>query len=123
MAITQPILAGNTLAYPDAESGHVKTPMYRGGVLEMADGTQITDLVQASAKNTIKLKWSTLTAAELATLLTAWAAVKASSGSYTDVDGVVYTVTLDGLGELPTTSRLVAGGLVRYATELKLREV
>ena len=122
MAITQPVLASNTLAYPDAEEGHVKTLQYRGGVSIMADGTQVTDLVQTGAKVLVKLKWSTLTATELSTLLTAVAAVKATSGAYTDLDGVAYTVTLDGMGEVAQTSRLVAGGVVRYATEIKLRE-
>ena len=122
MAITQPILSGNTLAYPDAEGGHVKTTSYRGGVSMMADGTQVTDLVAATAKRSVKLKWSTLTSAELATLLTAFEAVKAAAAAYTDLDAAVFNVTLDGMYELATTSRLTAGGVVRYATELKLRE-
>ena len=88
----------------------------------MADGTQVTDLVAATAKRSVKLKWSTLTSSELATLLTAYEAVKAEAAAYTDLDAVVFNVTLDGMYELATTSRLTAGGVVRYATELKLRE-
>jgi len=119
---TQPVLASNTLPWPDAVGGHTVTRSYRGGVAIMASGAQVTDLVQTGEKHVIKLKWSAITSSELSTLLTAVAAVKNTSASYTDLTGTSYTVTLDGAYEVTYSSRLVAGGVIRYATELHLRE-
>ncbi|MEI2610873.1 MAG: hypothetical protein V9G20_19760 [Candidatus Promineifilaceae bacterium] len=46
-----------------------------------------TDLVNTSAKLRWELGWDWLTSAQVATLKTAVDAVKASSGTFVDVDG------------------------------------
>ena len=61
----------------------------------MADGTLVTDLVNANAKRVFTLSWTALTDAQRATLETAYAAIKDTSATYVDISGTSYTVTLD----------------------------
>ena len=122
MALTTPVLAGTTLTVP---SGYTQTVGYRGGRQLMADGTLVTDLVNTSAKRVFELSWNALTDAQKSSLETAHAAIKDTSGSYTDISGTSYTVTLDeGGGDLEFEAKHVGNGAaVRWGVTLTLRQV
>lgn len=124
MAISVPTLGGQTIftgVYPNKYRQYVG---YRGGTSIMADGTLTTDLVNASAKLRWEIGWDWLTAAQVATLKTAVDAVKASSGTFVDVDGTSYTVTLDeNFLEVEIEMKKVAGNNQRFAATIKLRQV
>lgn len=123
MAVSAPVLAGQTLATPKE---YKRGRTYRGGRQVMASGALVTDLVSTTAKHRWELSWGLLTDAQYTTLRTAYDAIKDASGSYTDVDGTVYTVTLDeGFDELENEAVKIAGnGNVRWRVPaLKLREV
>ena len=121
MAISAPVLASNTLAVPNR---YKQYSGYRGGTSIMADGSMTTDLVSTTAKLRWEIGWDWLTSAQVATLKTAVDAVKNTSGTFVDVDGTSYTVTLDdGFLELEFEMKKVAGNNQRYATTIKLRQV
>jgi len=123
MAATQPILAGTALAHPTVPGGFSETLSFRGKTIEKADGTQSTDLVQSGVKRTFVLKWEMLSSTEKADLITAFTAIKSSSGSFTAPDSSVYTVTRDGDAELDFEYVRSAGGAFGYNCSLALREV
>jgi len=124
MAISVPTLGGQTIftgVYPNKYRQYAG---YRGGTSIMADGTLSTDLVNTSAKLRWELGWDWLTSAQVATLKTAVDAVKASSGTFVDVDGTSYTVTLDeNFLELEIEMKKIAGNNQRFSTTIKLRQV
>ncbi len=124
MAISVPTLGGQTIftgVYPNKYRQYAG---YRGGTSTMADGTLSTDLVNTSAKLRWELGWDWLTSAQVATLKTAVDAVKASSGTFVDVDGTSYTVTLDeNFLELEIEMKKIAGNNQRFSTTIKLRQV
>lgn len=116
---TQPTLAGSTLAHP---STYRESVLYRGGRRIMADGSQVTDLVNSNAKRRFHIEWASLTAGERTTLETAYAAVKNTTGSFKTPDNNTYTVTLDGDAELEFEYILLPDGSFRYTASLDLRE-
>lgn len=123
MAVSAPVLAGQTLAGPKE---YKRARTFRGGRQVMASGALVTDLVNTTAKHRWELGWGLLTDAQYTALRTAYDAIKDTSGSYTDIDGVVYTVTLDeNFDELENEAVKLAGsGNVRWRVPaLKLREV
>ena len=124
MAISAPTLGGQTIftgVYPNRYKQYAG---YRGSTSIMADGSMTTDLVNTSAKLRWEMGWDWLTAAQVTTLKAAVEAVKASSGTFVDVDGTSYTVTLDdGFLELEIEMKKVAGNNQRFAATLKLRQV
>ena len=124
MAISVPTLGGQTIftgVYPNKYRQYAG---YRGGTSIMADGTMTTDLVNTSAKLRWELGWDWLTSAQVATLKTAVDAVKNASGTFVDVDGTSYTVTLDeNFLELEIEMKKIAGNNQRFATSIKLRQV
>ena len=121
MAISAPVLATNTLAVPNR---YKQYSGYRGGTSIMADGSMTTDLVNTAAKLRWEMGWDWLTAAQVTTLKAAVEAVKASSGTFVDVDGTSYTVTLDdGFLELEVEMKKVAGNNQRFTATIKLRQV
>ena len=123
MPVSSPVLAGQTLASP---KGYKRSRTYRGGRQVMASGALVIDLLSTTAKHRWELGWGLLTDAQYTTLRTAFDALKDASGSYTDIDGTVYTVTLDqDFDELESEAVKVAGtGNVRWRVPaLKLREV
>ena len=90
----------------------------------MADGSLSTDLVSTSAKLRWELGWDWLTSAQVTTLKAAVDAVKASSGTFVDVDTTSYTVTLDeNFLEVEIEMKKVAGNNQRFAASIKLRQV
>lgn len=115
---TQPVIGSTTVAWP---ASHVVNVAYRGGAVIMANGTQVTDLVNTAAKRRWTLGWKAITGTELASILTGVASIKDASGNYTDLNGTSYTATLDGTLDLTATSVTAAGG-IRHDVSLALRE-
>lgn len=115
-----PVLAGQTLADP---TDYKRTRTYRGGRQIMADGSMVIDLVNTSAKMTWELGWPAMTDAEFGKLRDAFDALKDTSGTFVDVDGTSYTVTLgeafDTLERVYVRSR--AGN--RWQASIQLRQV
>ena len=121
MAISAPTLASQSLAVPNR---YKQTTGYRGGTSIMADGSMTTDLVSTTAKLRWELGWDWLTAAQVTTLKAAVDAVKNTSGTFVDVDGTSYTVTLDdGFLDVEIEMKKVAGNNQRFSTMIKLRQV
>ena len=124
MAISVPTLGGQTIFTNTYPNRYKQYSGYRGGTSIMADGSMTTDLVNTSAKLRWELGWDWLTSAQVATLKTAVDAVKASSGTFVDVDGTSYTVTLDeNFLELEIEMKKTAGNNQRFAATIKLRQV
>ena len=121
MAATQPILAGTTLPHPQTFRERVG---FRGTSTEMADGSQTTDLVESGIKKVFTLVWNlNVTASTKADIITAFTAIKDTSGSFTSPDSTVYTVTREGDAEIDFEYELVGGGAFRFSGSLSLREV
>ena len=121
MAISAPTLATYTLAVPNKWRQYVG---YRGGTSIMADGSMTTDLVLLTAKQRWEIGWDWLTSTQVGTLRLAVDAIKQSSGTFVDVDGVSYTVTLDdGFLEVEVEMKKIAGNNQRFAASIKLRQV
>ncbi len=112
-------LAGYTLAEP---SEYEEDLNYRGGVVEMANGAQKTDLVQSSGKRTVKLTWANITGTQKGTVETALAVIKDTYGSFTDPNGATFNVTADGLVSVKWKWTRAAAGF-RYSGSVTLREV
>ncbi len=117
--MASPTLASNTLAEPQE---YTETREFRGGAVVLADGTQHTDLVQASAKRLFRLEWVALTTTQKGTLQTAFdAMLAAGTATYEDLDAVSYTVTADGQASIEFRAVKASGGK-RWAASLALRE-
>lgn len=112
-------LAGYTLPEP---SEYEEDRAYRGGTVEMASGAQSTDLVQASAKRTVKLSWTNISGSQKTAVETALAAIKDTSGAYVDPAGASFNVTADGLATIKWKWVRAAAGF-RYSGSVTLREV
>lgn len=125
MAQVAPILAGTTLANPDANGGYSESFLYRGADTEMADGSISTDLIYTTDKRMFTLHWSALTTVEKTALENAFAAAKFSSVgvAFTSPANIAYTVTrAKDFMEIVFESFLIAGGSLRWRAELRLRE-
>jgi hypothetical protein len=121
MAFSAPTLAGSTLAAPQRYN---ISRTYRGGTSVMADGSLSTDLVSTTAKRVWELGWDWLTDAQRTTLEAAFDAIKDASGTFVDVSGTSYTVTLDeGAPELNFEAVKILGNNQRWRATLKLRQV
>ena len=121
MAVTTPILGGTTL--PQC-SEYDEEFDYRGVTTEMADGSELIDLVSATGKHVFSLGWQNITATQKGTVETGFATIKTAytASNFTSPNGSVYTVTR-GSG-LSWSAAHSAGNLV-YSTRspLVLREV
>jgi len=121
MAVSAPTLGGQSLQTPNKYRQYAG---YRGGTSIMADGSMTTDLVSTTEKLRWELGWDWLTAAQVTTLRTAVGVVKNASGTYVDLDGTSYTVTLDdSFLEVEIEMKKVAGNNQRFAATIKLRQV
>lgn len=116
--MAKPTLGGVNLPHPNEYRERVS---YRGGVNDMADGRQQTDLVASGAKRHFRLGLLA-TPAEKADVESAWQTVSQTSAAYTDPLGAAYTVTRAGNADLEWRWVQTANGY-RYQTALELREV
>ena len=117
---TQPVLAGYTLPWP---KGYRTQVGYRGGGQEMANGTVVFDLVTTAAKRVIKLEWPLLTDAQRTTVENAFAAIKASTGAFTSMEGTAMTVSRDPSQNSIEFEAVPTANGVRWRASLSLREV
>lgn len=122
MAITvyDPTLAGNTLPCPsDFEVLYSK----RAAIQEMSNGALVRDIVNTTSKRRWRLQWNYMTAGEFTTLRSAFDATLLADTTFTDLNNVTYTVTIDGDGAELAFSRLKTTAIDAYTGELRLREV
>ena len=117
---TTPILGGVTLPEPYGETQEAAA--YRGGSMEMADGSLRHFLVASGLKRTVTLRWRMLTDAEKTTVETAFATLATGSAQLTLPDGRVLTVQRANEGGLVWDWTLTPAGW-RYATTMELREL
>lgn len=116
---TTPVLAGYNLPQPKEQS---YTMQFRGGTLAMADGSIVHDLVDVTVRHLFRLRWEYLNATQLATIKTAFGAIKDTTASYTSIENVTYTVTRPDGGEMAITPEVVAGGEIEFHVTLDLVE-
>jgi len=119
--MSAPTLAGTTLPSPKV---YKRRRTYRGGRTIKANGQMVTDMISTTAKHDFEMAWSALTANEFAAVRTAFDALKNSSGTFVDIYGTTYTVTLHpDQAELADESVPFRPNLPRINTGIKLREV
>lgn len=120
MAIaTVPTLGGTTLPMP-YEQGVRR--QYRGGQLQMADGSIVIDLVDATARHRFSLGFRQITSTELDAIRTGWAAIKNTTATYVSIENISYTVTQPDGASLSWTPVVTAGGEILYNAEMDLIE-
>jgi hypothetical protein len=86
----QPVLAGYTLPYPTT---YKKAVVIDGGSERAVNGAVKLSVVNADNRRRWTMAWELITPAEAATLESAWAALRTTSASFTDVLGNTFTVT------------------------------
>lgn len=117
---TTPTLGGVSLPVPKEQK---RRRFYRGGTLEMADGSIVHDLVDATARHGFTLRWEFRTDAELATITAQWDAIKNTTATYVSVTNTSHTVTQPEVGaELDVTVVTVNAGHMRYHITMELLE-
>lgn len=116
---TQPTLGGVTLPFPEAQS---YTRMFRGGQLQMADGSIVIDLVDTTVRYRFSLKWSLLTSTEKGTIQTQWDAIKNTTATYVSIENTSHTVTQPDGATLDVTPRVTAAGEIAYDVACDLIE-
>jgi hypothetical protein len=89
----------------------------------MADGSTITDLISDFAKHAFTLHWKAVNSSDLATIKSAYAALKAAPGTFLSPENMSYTVSHHpDSRRLTITSLYVAPGALRFDVQLRLRE-
>lgn len=116
---TQPTLGGVTLAYPEDQNYE---RFFRGGTLEMADGSIVKDLVDTTVRHRFRLRWRLLTSTEKGTIQTQWDAIKDATATYLSIENASYTVTQPEGATLSVTPRVTASGEIAFDVEMELIE-
>jgi hypothetical protein len=117
---TTPTLGGVSLPMPKEQT---YTRLYRGGTLEMADGSIVHDLVDATVRHRFRLRWEYLSSTEKGTIQTQWDALKNATATYLSIENVSYTVTQPEVGAgLEVTPEVVAGAEIVFHVSLELLE-
>jgi hypothetical protein len=115
------VLGGVTLPDP---SEYEESEGYRGGGRLMTDGSVAFDLLSTTAKHEYTIGWGTLTAAQKTQVKNAFATVKNASAAFTTIEGASVTVTrAQDQESVKFTAVPVAGGALRWKTQMRLREV
>jgi hypothetical protein len=133
MTIYTTTLNGTALAAPAAMNGSAE---FLGGATTLADGGLRRDLVDTSAKKRWSLSWVKLTATELGTIQTAFAAAVAGDVAFNPPDleplydedephaqTNAYTVNAGQTPRLTWEAYKIAGQALRYRAALELSEV
>lgn len=98
------------------------TVVYRGATVEMADGTEVTDLVNASAKRLWTLDWANVTASQRSQIETAYGEAVAGAVTFRDENDSAHTVQVSGLEPMRWTVMYSPSGY-RFSSQMTLREV
>lgn len=120
MAFSAPVLGSYTLPIP---SGYEQEDAPRGASVQLANGDIGWDLVSTN-KRVFRLSWDAITATEVATLRSAFAAIGSASASYTPPEGgSAVTVRRSPTKPSLVVRRVPNLAWERYSTDLELREV
>ena len=119
MAYTQPILGGTTLPHP---SEYKEARLFRGAMVEMADGSAAFDVVNTNAKKLYTLTWKAVTDTNKGTIETAFDAMKTASVAFTPPSGAGATTVTRTDKDLAFDVIRAAPGL-RWNVTMELREV
>jgi hypothetical protein len=111
---------GITLAQPDAEDGISISRKRIGGSRRMLSGTLKVDAI--ATKVAIKLRWTRLSAANWATLLSTYNSYHDASATLVLRDGTSYSVIASG-DALTHAETYDAAGTPYYTANLSLDEV
>ena len=113
-------LAGATLP-PVAQDGYREGVEYRGGMTIMASGSMARDLLSATGKRAFELSWVSLSAANVATVLSAYEDIVAADGTFVAPTGVSYTVQPADQNPVSVSWHKAAGAL-KADVSLRLRQ-
>lgn len=116
---TTPTLGGVTLPMPKEQS---YARLFRGGTLQMADGSIVHDLVDTTVRYRFNLRWELLTSTEKGTIQTQWDAIKNTTATYLSIENASHTVTQPDGAELKVTPRVTAAGEILFDVECELLE-
>lgn len=117
---TTPTLGGVSLPIPKEQA---YGRFYRGGTLEMADGSIVHDLVDSTVRYKFRLRWEYLTATQKGTIQTQWDAIKNTTATYVSVENTSHTVTQPDVGtELDVTVVVTAAGELKFHVGMELLE-
>ena len=122
MAITAPVLDGNTLAHVSAYS---ETPSHDGAVLTMADNSVVVQYASTTVRRVARLTWSNISSTAKGTVNTAVQAVVDDANgivSFTSPDGDTFNVTRDSAVTPITWSGVSSSTGVLWTGTLVLRE-
>jgi len=114
-----PTLGGVSLPMP-AEQDYWRE--YRGGTLEMADGSIVHDLVDTTPRHHFRLRWNFATSTQKSTIQTRWDAIKDTTATYVSIEGVSYTVTQPEGAKLDIKPVVTAGGDIKFHITMELVE-
>lgn len=116
---TTPTLGGASLPMPESQDYERE---FRGGHLEMADGSIVKDLVDATVRYRFTLRWVLLTSTEKGTIQTQWDAIKNTTATYVSIENTSHTVTQPDGATLKVKPRVVAGAEIAFDVEMELVE-
>ena len=116
---TQPTLGGVTLAYPAKQT---YGRFFRGGTLEMADGSIVKDLVDTTVRYRFRLSWKLITSSQKSTIQTQWDAIKNTTATYVSIENTSHTVTQPDGAELEVEPVVTAGGDIKFNVSMELVE-
>lgn len=117
---TTPTLGGVALAMPKSQD---YARLYRGGTLDMADGSIVHDLTDTTVRYKFRLRWEYLTAAEKTTIQTQWDAIKNTTATYVSVENTSHTVTQPEVGtELDVQIEVTSAGELAFHVSMELLE-
>ena len=122
MAITAPVLDGNTLNHV---SGYTETMGHDGATLTMADNSVVTQYSSTTVRRVARLTWSNITTTQRDTIDTALQAlVDDADGivSFTTPDGDTFNVSRDSAVTPVTWSGVRSSTGIRWTGTLVLRE-
>lgn len=121
MSVATPVLGGVPLPQVAVQNGCTVTVAYLGGQSEMASGAYSFDLFSTAQKRRFELTWVAMTEAQVATILTAWAALLSGSAEFVPPLGdTAAAVQRDG--EISVNWFGTAGG-ARADVSMRLREL
>jgi len=116
---TIPTLGGVTLPPPKDQP---YKRLYRGGSLQMADGSIVHDLTDATARHSFRLEWVYLSSTQLTTVQTAFDGIKNATAVYVSIRNTSHTVTRPDDGELEVTPMVTGDGDIKFNVSMDLVE-
>lgn len=116
---TTPTLGAVALPIPKEQS---YTREFRGGTLDMADGSIVHDLVDTTVRYRFRLRWEYLTSTEKGTIQTQWDAIKNTTATYVSIENTSHTVTQPDGATLDVDPVVTAQGEIAFNVSIELVE-